>query len=68
MHEVIETILIETLMRNPIDAGSIICNKTIVSFMKCGVFDAVAITMETDTDSVAMFEEKEDDEHLLAYC
>jgi hypothetical protein len=69
VHEVIETILIETLMRNPIDAGSIVCNKTIASFMKGGVFDAVVMTMETDADSIAMFDEdEEDDHHLVAYC
>lgn len=57
-------------MRSPIDAGSIICNKTVLAFMKTGLFDSIAITMENDIDSIAMMEadEKESEEHLRAYC
>lgn len=68
MHEVIETLLLETILRTPIDTGSFDTNKLAVSIIKGDIFTTVADVMETDTDSIAMFAEDSDEEHLLAYC
>lgn len=38
-----------------------------ISIIKGDIFSAVAETMETDPDAVAMFDNDESEEHLIAY-